>query len=68
MHRVFSIGENVKIFDYRGRCNVPAKIIAYPTETDPTWTVEYVGENEYGLTGIDNFVTSDIQRWNWDTK
>ena len=58
----FAIDEMVKIYDRFGRNNIDAKIITQPNSDNQLYLIEYVGSNEYGLTGQERVIPSDIQK------
>lgn len=62
MYYPFEINEQVRIYDDKGRSNIKAKILTQPNETIQLYLVEYVGENEYGLSGQDYVVPSNIHK------
>ena len=51
MTQPFNVNDKVWLNDMSGRVNVPAIIIAQPSPNSNTWTIEFEGVNEYGLTG-----------------
>jgi hypothetical protein len=61
-HHPFEINETVKIFDRHNRNNITARIIEQPTSENQLYLVEYVGSNQYDLTGQDRVLPSDIQK------
>ena len=52
----------VKIYDRFGRNNIDAKIITQPNTDNQLYLIEYVGSNDYGLTGQERVIPSDIQK------
>jgi hypothetical protein len=46
----FQVNDKVWLNDMQGRQQVPAVIIAQPSG-NTGWTIEFEGDNEYGLTG-----------------
>ena len=61
-HHAFEINETVKIYDRHNRNNITATIIEQPSSENQLYLVEYVGSNEYGLTGQERVLPSDIQK------
>jgi len=51
MTQPFNVNDKVWLNDMEGRENVPAIITAQPSANSNTWTIEFEGDNEYGLTG-----------------
>jgi hypothetical protein len=51
MTQPFNVNDKVWLNDMEGRENVPAIITALPSDNSTTWTIEFEGDNEYGLTG-----------------
>jgi len=51
MTHPFNVNDPVWLNDMSGRVNVPAIIIAQPITDSNLWTIEFDGDNEYGLTG-----------------
>lgn len=60
MTHPYQIGDKVWLNDMQGRENVPCVIIAQPSN-NTGWTIEFEGDNEYGLTGQqEHLFTSDL--------
>ena len=62
MYYPFQINEQVRIYDSQNRNNIKAKIIELPSEENQLYLIEYVDTNDFGLTGQQRVIPSDIQK------